>query len=699
MEFKKWIYGAAALSLLAACSDRDIAPGNGENGSNGEISTASGYLALEIKLPQETSSTRAGENEQGTNDKFEDGEAYEYTVENAMIVLFKGKKTDGEKKAKFYRAQNLTKPFFTNQPSDDQITSSYLAAIPVTVERNADENFWALVILNNNEATTGVIGGSEDDNNNTTEGFKIAGTEFTKDNTFADVLKTKTTNSFLGVGEKSRFFMTNAPLSNIAGGYYAGTTSPLPQSEDDHISYLADLGGADKVYETPDDAKKNISACVYVERAVAKVSYKDGKLADNAIQLKFVKEDGSEYGVNDIEVSAVVEYALTNTNKTSYVIRNLDFSTKEDDKTDADGHFSWALSTRAFNGLNYSRMVGSEPMVGLGAPFHTSPQAFFRTYWCKDPNYYREIEATEKNTVAAGDFKGIDQYLYCKENTFTVKNQDHDNSTVAVFKVNYTLFDKTKNSAINHLFIKDGDNSKIYISKESAAAAEISRIINDVNIREAMKNALKENASSEEYNVREHLDIDIARLTSDGVLTQSLGIKSIKLKVPEGGDDWFDSSSAGKFLAEIGQPDDEKSYQYQLLTNVNALSDITEFTDAITYYSIPVMHFGDFYTPWNTAIDAGEEDSIEGVETKDVYNGGYSWNSPTEDHASKYLGRYGMVRNNWYELNITAIKALGSPTIPDNYDHLSDDYNEVKKYFAIEIHTLSWAKRSQNVEF
>ena len=69
------------------------------------------------------------------------------------------------------------------------------------------------------------------------------------------------------------------------------------------------------------------------------------------------------------------------------------------------------------------------------------------------------------------------------------------------------------------------------------------------------------------------------------------------------------------------------------------------------------------------------------------------------DHAEQYLGRYGVVRNNWYELNINKITALGSPIVPDVNIDMSDDNNEDKKYFAVEIHILSWAKRVQNFQF
>ena len=65
-----------------------------------------------------------------------------------------------------------------------------------------------------------------------------------------------------------------------------------------------------------------------------------------------------------------------------------------------------------------------------------------------------------------------------------------------------------------------------------------------------------------------------------------------------------------------------------------------------------------------------------------------------DDADGKYLGRYGVVRNNWYELQVSAIKNLGSPTIPTAPEN-PDDENQYYLTFKVNIH--SWAKRVQNV--
>ena len=116
------------------------------------------------------------------------------------------------------------------------------------------------------------------------------------------------------------------------------------------------------------------------------------------------------------------------------------------------------------------------------------------------------------------------------------------------------------------------------------------------------------------------------------------------------------------------------------LTNVQATAILKEYTiikfykGGVTYYYTSLIkHFGDYYTP----IAKG------GVDALSSYNDG--------DH----LGRYGVVRNNWYELNIKSVSGPGEPEIPEIPEEPADKEHS---YINTEINILSWAKRSQDVE-
>ena len=94
------------------------------------------------------------------------------------------------------------------------------------------------------------------------------------------------------------------------------------------------------------------------------------------------------------------------------------------------------------------------------------------------------------------------------------------------------------------------------------------------------------------------------------------------------------------------------------------------YKGGVCYYVARIKHFGDLLTPW-------------------AYGAGYT--------AKDHLGRYGVVRNNWYELTITkADKGPGEPVIPPTPETPDD---EMTYYIDAQIHILSWAKRTQDVEW
>lgn len=112
-----------------------------------------------------------------------------------------------------------------------------------------------------------------------------------------------------------------------------------------------------------------------------------------------------------------------------------------------------------------------------------------------------------------------------------------------------------------------------------------------------------------------------------------------------------------------------------LLTDEVAQKILDHFGGMVQYYQNNFMyysatyikHFGEHYTPLKA------DGALSGKES--------------------YLGRYGVVRNNWYELNITSV-GIGSPTVPGDDDNI--DASEA--FLNGEINILSWAARKQNVD-
>lgn len=114
-----------------------------------------------------------------------------------------------------------------------------------------------------------------------------------------------------------------------------------------------------------------------------------------------------------------------------------------------------------------------------------------------------------------------------------------------------------------------------------------------------------------------------------------------------------------------------------VLTNAgNKVSNIIKYTDGIVYYPVRIKHFGNDLTPW-------DKDQT-GVSSTSIYAG---------NNADKYLGRYGVVRNNWYDLGVNSISGIGSAVVPPHKEDTPDD--ELDQYISVRINVLSWAKRTQ----
>lgn len=107
------------------------------------------------------------------------------------------------------------------------------------------------------------------------------------------------------------------------------------------------------------------------------------------------------------------------------------------------------------------------------------------------------------------------------------------------------------------------------------------------------------------------------------------------------------------------------------LQKVNdAIGSIKVYKGGICYYWARIRHFNDFSGSWN----------------------GTNHTAYTNEYD---LGRYGIVRNNWYRVNINTVKNPGEPTIDVPSNRIDDENNF---YIDCDINILSWAYRSQDID-
>ncbi|MDO4930842.1 MAG: fimbria major subunit [Bacteroidales bacterium] len=610
---------AIATLALGACSSDEV-----ETTDGGKTSFADGgYMSLAINLPTTTSTGKAA------NDNFNDGLASEYAVNDATLILFSGT-TDGEEgEATFHSAYNLTTSMAEN--SSAQITSTTELVKKVTDPNN--DKLYALVVLNSNSILSA---------NATTGALTVNGTGFT--GTFADfqdlTAGAATGNNGVSSFNNSGFFMSNAPLSTTQGG--AVTTAPAAA-----VKTLVEV--TNNVYETETEAQAKPAAEIFVERAVAKVTFTSALASDATLT-------GSEYtstGSNGASVPVTITgWGLDILAPTSYLVRHYN--------TDWNTYTSGYLATSA--SPNY-RFIGNSAIVSNSGAGSTN---FYRTYWGQAPtvtssNYlYNMNVATMTSTTGLSTKFGDNNPQYCLENTTTaVSAMNQDVVTRVIIKA------KIGNTAMF------GENGTFYIINNDKSI-----LYSADKLADRVKQAVLNNASVISW-------INGLTLTAGTTIGKS-NISGITYSLPKASSG--EITVTGFTVSTTDANGTTQTYTVSSTENStvatavnNDIKTITQYTGGYAYYAAYIKHFGDELTPWAT--------SYSGITTSAIYG--------TTNQENNFLGRYGVLRNNWYELNVTAIRALGDAAVPERTATPVDEYDN---YIAISINVLSWAKRVQSVE-
>ena len=118
-----------------------------------------------------------------------------------------------------------------------------------------------------------------------------------------------------------------------------------------------------------------------------------------------------------------------------------------------------------------------------------------------------------------------------------------------------------------------------------------------------------------------------------------------------------------------------------IVTDINTHAQFSYYNNGMAYYKVLIKHFGDVETPLRAATD------IPGSTYDEVY--------PSTNRAQNYLGRYSVVRNNWYQITLDGIMHIGKPSVPAIVTETPDD--EVDAYLKVRINILSWGIRTQTV--
>lgn len=294
---------------------------------------------------------------------------------------------------------------------------------------------------------------------------------------------------------------------------------------------------------------------------------------------------------------------------------------------------SWlSLASNATTGvINKYRFVGSNE-VGPG---------MYRTYFAQDPNYDKtgNASATFNSSATFSSEFGNKNPQYCFENTFDVDNQ--------IDKYTTRVLIKAKLNSGNTFYVINGDENTIF----DRTAVE----------NEIKKQFLLEYDSWIKANVTSPTTVDESSLAVD--FTDEAGTVTLNS---------INITGATYVSGVTSLPSD------YIETVMARLGSIQEYKNGESYYFVRIKHFGDDLTPWNST-------ETDKPSAKGVYPSG-------KNRDGNYLGRYGVLRNNWYDIEVKGVKGLGSPKVPTV---TTDTDDELKSYIAVKINVLSWAKRTQ----
>lgn len=338
------------------------------------------------------------------------------------------------------------------------------------------------------------------------------------------------------------------------------------------------------------------------------------------------------------------KYSVTNDAGTKTTTYNVTLKNWVLDNTNRSAYLTRHATTADFKtwaGLknvtaDATRFVGATPVATTG-----DYRTFVRTHWAKDVNYDMNVHPADINRLSDGNEAavngalGSDNPQYCFENTFDVERMTVDNTTRAILAAQFV--EEGKPSADLYLY----DNDTTTLANTANMKADITAAINAMEVVKARGTATD--------LIFEEVNAHLRRV-------KSFTIGSVSYAA-----DATDAAVLKVFN-----------------TVYSNIGDINIYKNGMVYYQIRVKHFGDDLTPWNR----GEAK----VTTTDTY--------PVVNRDANYLGRYGILRNNWYELNVATVNRLGYPAIPPLTDKPDDLLNE---YISVKVNIQPWVKKGKEI--
>lgn len=332
-------------------------------------------------------------------------------------------------------------------------------------------------------------------------------------------------------------------------------------------------------------------------------------------------------------------WAIDNTNKKSYIVRQYD---------------------KSWNSINSNKVTAADASkfrFVWDKPVNPNANVkLYRTAFAQDPEYETTTaNADNYNRIASNASMsttfGNEHPQYCNENTFQVTAQNQDQTTRVVLGVKMSVPGIPTSGTPTY----DKDLYTVNDNKEV--------VYTEATLTERLKNILLNEPAVKTWtktHTTYSFDITFNNTTAGATTITKATFK--------------DNTTA------TGAPDEKlESFTPEQLNK--ALPNIVRYKGGVAYYAVRIKHFGDSDTPWNVegqGVTAGGNSNI-------YHTGSNDW----------FLGRYGVVRNNWYDISVKKIQTLGDATIPA---FTTDPDDVLENYISVSINVLSWSKHTQDAE-
>lgn len=430
------------------------------------------------------------------------------------------------------------------------------------------------------------------------------------------------------------FLMSNAPLFNKPGGATAptdGATTTL---------FKIDRGN---IAKSISQAAEKPASRIFVERAQAKIE---------------LKAEGNTDGFEINDWTNVEKYKL-------YIT-----------KWGIDNYNNYSRLTRKFNKdwVEYTNATASPAYYRFVDAAVIDDSGYYRTYWGEDVNYTTGTTGGTVIQPALVSIKDDDTGLpklnvdfgkcaYCFENTVDQVPATGKNLTRIILETELRKQNAggSEESATD-FFTVNTDGKTIYFDGDKSESSSIqariiAHVLSDPGVAKAAQTAGVEisadnltfaftNLSSQKAGILNNkTDFSVTYSASTGRTTEDGIQTAINTSL------YSEASSGGEVTNKIN---------------------IDYHKGGKSYYQVFIRHFNNYECPWDE-------------ETK----------PDQSSNPNQYLGRYGVLRNSWYVINVNSINNVGDsvyPVIP------TDPVDKEEFFLAVEINIMPWAKRQQDVD-